>query len=271
MSSWNLVYITSNGHSGSTLLDMLIGSHSACTTLGEIHMLTLNSKGVCACGAPSYRECRFWSDVGARLQAEQAPPLSSLRLHSENNAEFRRMNRALFKVLQEKTGSDWYVDSSKKIDRLKKLLDDPEFNVLPLHIVRRPEGVICSNVIKGRPYLGELRSYYKGLWSRYRYLRGRSYLLVSYESLCSNPERVLSRIMAAMGLQFEPGQLCWTDHQHHNVNGNKRTRTSRQSSIRLDERWRVELSLEQRLVTRMAQICFRLLLLIRLRIWPRPI
>ena len=51
MSSWNLIYITSNSHSGSTLLDMLIGSHSACLTLGEIHKLTLKSEGVCACGA----------------------------------------------------------------------------------------------------------------------------------------------------------------------------------------------------------------------------
>lgn len=250
---------------------MLIGSHSACTTLGEIHKLTLNSRGVCACGAPSYRECSFWSDVGARLEAEQAPALSNLSVHSDDSSEFRLMNRALFKVLQEKTGSVWYVDSSKKINRLKRLLDDPEFKVLPLHIVRRPEGVIYSNVVKGRPYLEELRSYYHDLWRRYKFLRGRSYLLVSYEGLCSNPERVLSQIMAAMGLQYEARQLCWTDHQHHNVNGNKRTRTSRQSSIRLDKRWRDELSLEKRFVIRLAQICFRLLLLIRLRIWPRPI
>ena len=271
MSSWNLIYITSNSHSGSTLLDMLIGSHSECLTLGEIHKLTLKSEGVCACGAENYRECSFWSDVAARLQAEGGPSLAELCLHSEDDTEFRAMNRALFHVLQGKTGCQWFVDSSKKISRLKKLLADSEFNVLPVHIVRRPEGVVCSNVAKGRSYRDELRAYHYDLWQRYKFLRRRPHLLVSYESLCSRPERVLGQIMAAAGLSFESAQIAWADQEHHNVNGNKRTRTSRQSAIRLDERWRRELSRRQRLVIRLAQVRFRLLLLLRLGVWPQPL
>ena len=271
MSSWNLIYITSNSHSGSTLLDMLIGSHSECLTLGEIHKLTLKSEGVCACGAENYRECLFWSDVSRRLVAKGAPALAELRLHSTEEAEFQEMNHALFGVLQEKTSCRCFVDSSKKISRLGQLLRDPAFRVMPVHIVRRPEGVVCSNIAKGRPYREELRAYHHDLWERYAFLRRRPHLLVSYESLCSNPELVLGRIMAAVGLSFEPGQLDWAEQEHHNVNGNKRTRTSRQSAIRLDERWRRELSRRQRLVIRLAQLRFRILLLLRLGIWPRPL
>ena len=55
------VYICSAGHSGSTLLDMLIGSHSRVESLGEItHLpknLALNT--ICGCGH-SVRECEFW-------------------------------------------------------------------------------------------------------------------------------------------------------------------------------------------------------------------
>ena len=271
MSSWNLIYITSNSHSGSTLLDMLIGSHSQCLTLGEIHKLTQKSEGVCACGAENYRECLFWSDVSRRLAEHGAPALSELQLHSKDQAEFQRVNHALFRVLQEKVGCSWFVDSSKKLSRLSQLLRDPEFRVLPLHIVRRPEGVVCSNIAKGRSYREELRAYHHDLWERYAFLRRRPHLLVSYESLCSNPEWVLTGIMAAMGLSFEPAQLEWTEHEHHNVNGNKRTRTSRQSAIRLDERWRRALTRRQRLVIALAQLRFRVLLLVRLGIWPRPL
>lgn len=265
MAPWNLVYITGNGHSGSTLLDMLIGSHSECLTLGEIRQLTLKGKGVCACGAANYKECAFWLDVDSRLQADGGPELSELHLDSADQSEFKYGNHSLFRVLEEKTRARWFVDSSKKLPRLKNLLADPSFNVVTIHIVRRPEGNICSNMAKGKGFSDSLRSYYHGLWQRYKYLHRRPYLLVSYEDLCSRPEQVMTRIMRKLDLSFEPNQLDWSSHDHHNVNGNKRTRTSRQSSIRLDERWRRDLSFWQRLLVKLSSIRFRLLLLLRFR------
>ena len=263
MSPWRLIYITGNGHSGSTLLDMLIGSHSECITLGEIHQLTLKAKGVCACGAANYKECEFWRDVDSRLQVDGLSGLSALHVDSADPEEFRRSNHALFRVLQEKTNVRWFVDSSKKLPRLKNLLSDPSLDVVPIHIVRRPEGVICSNMAKGRGFYSSLRSYYSGLWARYKYLRGKQSIVVSYEQLCSRPEYVLTQVMKRLGLTFEAAQLDWSSHDHHNVNGNKRTRTSRQSSIRLDERWRRNLSLWQRLLVKLASVKFRLWLLLR--------
>ena len=159
---------------------------------------------------------------------------------------------------QEKTKARWFVDSSKKLTRLQSLLSDSSVNVLPIHIVRRPEGVVCSNMAKGRGFYASLHSYYSGLWSRYKFLRRKPHLLVSYEELCSCPEQVMSRIMNKLGLHFEVEQLDWTSHDHHNVNGNKRTRTTRQSSIRLDERWRRDLSIWQRLVVKLLRLNSRL-------------
>jgi hypothetical protein len=58
------VYIFSAGHSGSTLLDLLLGSHSQITSLGEIEHLSknisLNTK--CSCGM-NIRECSVWQQV----------------------------------------------------------------------------------------------------------------------------------------------------------------------------------------------------------------
>jgi hypothetical protein len=58
------VYICSAGHSGSTLLDLLLGSHSRMFSLGEISHLPKNISlnTLCACGHP-VRSCRLWSKV----------------------------------------------------------------------------------------------------------------------------------------------------------------------------------------------------------------
>jgi len=62
------VYICSAGHSGSTLLDLLIGAHSRAVSLGEItHLpknLALNTQ--CSCGEP-VRSCEIWADVVADI------------------------------------------------------------------------------------------------------------------------------------------------------------------------------------------------------------
>lgn len=60
----NYVYICSAGHSGSTLLDLLLGTHSNVETVGEISHLSkniaLNTK--CTCGMP-VRSCDVWGEV----------------------------------------------------------------------------------------------------------------------------------------------------------------------------------------------------------------
>lgn len=69
-----LVYITGSGHSGSTLLDRLLGSHPDIAALGEIHRFSLGlhrdeQPFRCDCGRP-IPECSFWSAVIDRLEAD---------------------------------------------------------------------------------------------------------------------------------------------------------------------------------------------------------
>lgn len=62
------VYICSAGHSGSTLLDLLIGSHPQIASLGEIDQLSKNIalNTECSCGSP-VRECAVWQEVTRRV------------------------------------------------------------------------------------------------------------------------------------------------------------------------------------------------------------
>jgi Sulfotransferase family len=67
------VYICSAGHSGSTLLDLLLGSHSRIASLGEIDHLPKNLalNTLCSCGSP-VRSCAVWSEVISRLSNKLA-------------------------------------------------------------------------------------------------------------------------------------------------------------------------------------------------------
>lgn len=62
------LFICSAGHSGSTLLDMMLGSHSAAESVGElIHLpmdMALNKD--CACGN-AMRDCNLWPEVMRRM------------------------------------------------------------------------------------------------------------------------------------------------------------------------------------------------------------
>jgi hypothetical protein len=58
-----LVAIASAGHSGSTLLDLLLGNHPEVCSAGEMNRLTLHAPDrVCACGA-TVTACDYWNRV----------------------------------------------------------------------------------------------------------------------------------------------------------------------------------------------------------------
>src|SRR5690606_31136679 len=66
-----VVYIVGAGHSGSTLLDLILGTHSRIESVGEIKRLErLYSGGKgsgCTCGEP-FTACAYWRAIGDRLR-----------------------------------------------------------------------------------------------------------------------------------------------------------------------------------------------------------
>ena len=66
------LYICGAGHSGSTLLDMLLGSHSRVASLGEITNLPMDlaTNSTCTCGQ-TVRDCELWSSVVREFEQRQ--------------------------------------------------------------------------------------------------------------------------------------------------------------------------------------------------------
>lgn len=76
MSSTNLVYIVGMGHSGSTLVDLILGSHPSAFSVGEIDFWGkwLAENKICTCGK-EINQCEFWNGVLDNLKIKM-PNLS---------------------------------------------------------------------------------------------------------------------------------------------------------------------------------------------------
>jgi hypothetical protein len=239
---YRLVYVAGLGHSGTTLLDVLLASHSRAVGIGEA-MRFSPGRGLamsCTCAAGEVWDCGFWRRVDERLARAGAPGLREIDLSSDDAERFRAHNVAFYDALYALTGCPVLVDSSKDLSRLARLLETP-LDVLPVHLLREPHGVVYSYARKGRPWLSTALRYNRHRRKARRLLGGREHVALRYEELASDPAGVLARVMPRVGLVYEPGQLEWAGRERHNCGGNRMRRAS-SSAIRRDDAWRRGLS-----------------------------
>jgi Sulfotransferase family len=237
MSDPRITYIMSMSHSGSTLLDVLVSGHSQAVSVGEAKRFNPDSKAkmACSCESDLVWDCPFWGRVDAALQGSGLS-LRGLDLEGGDDDSFVRHNRAFYRAVQEITGKPVIVDSSKNLKRLRRLLCLGEFDVLPIHLIRKPHGVVYSHLRKERSWVRCALDYRKKNQRTRALLRDVDHELVHYEELAADPEAVLVRLMPRIGPEYEPQQLDWAGVERHNCGGN-RMRRSESSSIRVDRNW----------------------------------
>jgi hypothetical protein len=253
-----IVFIASLSHSGSTLLDLLLNAHPQVVSVGELKQLSRYARfqkrrvlQKCTCGANSLWECPFWSRVNALTQQATGQTIGELNVEEYGELEsFQRDNVALFEAIAATSGKKYIVDSSKSRSRLKLLMENPELEVLPVFLVRNPKGQICSVLRKSEnskstiyDFIADYVNINRGIYS---IIKNRQHVVVSYEKLVRSPERTLQMLMESIGLTFDPRQLDWAARERHNIGGNGVRRRTR-SDIKLDDRWRQQLSLSQKL------------------------
>ena len=183
-----LIYIASNGRSGSTLLDLLMGAHSNVWTLGEFQILPWEIKTprqVCGCGKPVL-ECDFWAAIiqnhkdillngtihrfrhthqfGRVIRWDEIPFF--LVTHLKQSATRERaikdhgiqnaivMRNVLEKAREHKGQQvSWLVDASKDHYRLMWLYQSGIFDIRVIHIVKEPRAFVYSMTKKDSGWL----------------------------------------------------------------------------------------------------------------------
>ena len=191
-----LVYIASNGHSGSTLLDLLLGAHPNVWTLGEAQNLPWelrNQRVPCGCGAPVEKD-EFWqplledipleiegyhigyfrniAQVGKVLRWKLLPDVirneisdewrPAVQEYGQNNFEYFSTVR---EAAAERTDQSiaWLVDNSKDPYRLFWLQHSGMYRMRVIHLVKDPRAFVYS-MTKSAPQDLQATIRYTGRW-----------------------------------------------------------------------------------------------------------
>ena len=158
-----VIYVAGNGHSGSTLLDMILGDCEGYFSAGELTHITRKSifDEYCSCGK-IIKECPVWKEIVACWSLSSPVSIEMFRIlrhRYERNKTLPRLlvnlvrpskefllyceaNKVLLDAIQSVTGASVIVDSSKSATRipiLKRIAD-----VRVIHICRNFTGVMNS-------------------------------------------------------------------------------------------------------------------------------
>jgi hypothetical protein len=192
-----VVYILSNGRSGTTLLDMLLGAHPNIWTLGEAQILPwelLNPRVPCGCGRP-VPESEFWKpilseiptettgyhigyfrnreQVGKVIRPNQLFDLIRGRPSEKWKSavdEYGRKNAELFETVrraaERRSGAEvkWLVDASKDPYRLFWLQQSGYFDLKVIHMIKDPRALVFSMAKPWLPYGAQRVVRYTGRW-----------------------------------------------------------------------------------------------------------
>ena len=235
-----VIYIVGFGRSGSTLLDIVLGSHPALEGGGELTNLVQGgwiNNDYCACGVRG-NDCPFWSTVRrewtARTGIRDLESYAKLQEHFTNSKQWAHLKReqrgpgaqfqdfarqtvALYETMLQVGGKSAIVDSSKSPVRALALSMMPEIDLRLIHLVRDPRGVAWSlkkpilkkdGIARGRnPYpVWKAALKWQEINARSEWvchqLAPERVLQARYEDLMENPRKVLEDIGKTVDLDL---------------------------------------------------------------------
>ena len=242
----DVIFISSMTHSGSTLLNIILGGHKQLIGLGEVFQLICDrTKGLylfeklddqCSCGA-QIKECSFWGEVANRL-SENCP---------ENVLERYDIVQDVF---SQQFGSDKViVDSSKRLSYAKLLNSHDSVNVKMIHLVKDVRAYCISQIdlavrkdkkFKKRNPYRHMREWYKDNQAMYEFFQTENVPVfrLGYEELSLYPEKMVSLLSKNLDIHFDGSMLELLPSNNHIAHGNRMSQQKEKSAkIHYDNRW----------------------------------
>ena len=277
-----ILYVMGEGRSGSTILDIILGTHSDIIGVGELwSMLTENEKltGQCSCGK-TVGECEFWTSTkkkyinqldkrtlemvhNTRLKHDQLRrfPLKLAGFKGKGVERYNLDADLLYTTISKVSGKSIIVDSTKQIGRAFNILNSPSLDVYLIHLVRDGRGILRSRLrdlertpTLQRPWWRKMPIFTMFAWTVKNFcalLVGRTvpekYLLVRYEDLTSTPIAVFKMIEQFCQIDMKDiTQRFQNDLSFttsHQIGGNQRAREKSQHIyLKADQEWMTMLS-----------------------------
>ncbi len=196
-----VIYILGSGSSGTTLLNLIMGTSPSIFAAGHLRnyrfLYSEEETRRCTCGK-IIKECPLWSSV-----------LGELRKAGYTNPEKREVKTSFFESLYESilanTNASIICDNSHSRSHLEELEKSIEFNVYILHIVRDGRGVKYSR--REKSFLEKVKLL--RWWSEYNcslykeFKNSENYELIYYENLVDDPVGTLNSILRRTANYFD--------------------------------------------------------------------
>lgn len=226
-----IIFIAGLGHSGSTILDLALGTHPEIIGLGEVYTLLHDAKrdhhysSLCSCGKLA-TECKFWKNIPAIL---------------ENPDSIENQYGKLICYFQDMFGEDKIlVDSSKNTYQYLRFLKE-NHNLKVLFLVRDIRSWTYSRYLNSRKPLFYLafRWYLENKKLLFRLGKmGIQYKLIGYEELSLYPEHLLKIISDYLEIGYDAAMLEPDKTNSHIISGNiLRADALKRNRFVYDARW----------------------------------
>lgn len=241
-----IIYIAGSQHSGTTLLNIILGGHSQLVGLGEVFQL-LRRKGNgffltekleddCSCGA-RVSECEFWGPVATRL-------------HADPDIRLAKRYQIVRKVFHEHFGPEpVIVDSSKLLPYLELLANTSNTDLRTILLTKDARAHCISQIDNARrkqkksskqnPFR-QMRNWQRDNLAISDFLdrQNLEHFLLGYEELSLYPDKTVPLLSNWLEIEYEPRMLELNPQQSHVVHGNRmREQSDKNRSIRYDNRW----------------------------------
>lgn len=235
--SKKVIFVMGPGHCGSTLLDLILGSHSQAFSLGEFHRLwhqldkPKSGEYVHICGVCEGK-CPFWN-------GQVSLPLLKLffsrksKLHLGLGGIARHIVHP-YQYLFKWSGKSIVIDSSKQAGWIERQLHKKYTwrGMVPYLVYMCRDGrAVVNSYLRKYPDRGIDRisenwmRQIKGMNEFYLKFPDRRKIQVHYETLATEPKKTFENLCAFLGIEFEPNMLCYWEHGHHHIFGNGGTRS----------------------------------------------
>ncbi len=236
----DLIYILSNGRSGSTILDMLLGTSNETWTLGE-YLLSkyewTNGRLPCGCGH-EFKDCPFWQNLskdilnnhqkeltdsilfrdlhgsGKVLRPQFLPSLLSGKPSPSLLEEAKKYGAANYTILKKikkealkRKSFDFFIDASKDPYRLLLLQLSGFFNIKVIHLTKPIQGFIYSMSKPKLKTTAILRMSFRWLIENRimiaigdKFFDANSFYHVHYKDIIEDPQSTFNAIQSTLGI-----------------------------------------------------------------------
>ena len=222
-----VLYILSGGHSGSTVLSLILGTAPEVFNAGELKFYSKHAESSfprwsevpnrCSCGQEAL-QCPFWSQVEQSAPSLEIAYTPGIRGYLKGwfahllpgKDKTMEADTILFRNILEtakiqEPATSIILDLSKNIPRYLHLKGNPHLEVITLYLVRDGRGYL--NSYRKRHLGGSLRWLLQ--WAALNLairlhlaLQGDRYYQLSYDRFMQDPEKYLAEIRAEFGISI---------------------------------------------------------------------